>query len=91
MRSVVALNFRRRNPTQGRTPLWGWLTLCLVLSGCNVAVPSLRNPGHLYTQQLRATYFDPYGNVDAAPQIEGGRPEGYLRPRAAPVQSQWFN
>ena len=67
------------------------LIFLVAMAGCNVTIPSLRHPGHLYTQQLRATYHDPYGQPDVAPAIEGGRPEGYERPRAVPVQAQWFN
>lgn len=63
---------------------------CLAVLGCNLSRPQLANPGHRYSQQLRATYYDPYADPDAAPDIDGGRPRDYLVPRAEPVQSQWF-
>lgn len=58
--------------------------------GCNVEVPRLRNPGHRYTQQLRATYHDPYADIYAAPPFHGSRPRDFQVPRAEPVESQWF-
>ena len=64
------------------------LGLCV---GCNVGLPNFRRPGHIYQQQLRATYHDPYASVEGAPEIDGGRPDSYLQPRALPVQSQWYN
>lgn len=63
----------------------------LAFPGCGYTVPSLRHPGHLYTQQLRATYHDPYAEPELGPPIEGGRPEQYEVPRAVPVQAQWYN
>jgi hypothetical protein len=67
------------------------LTLVILGSGCNVKWPSLRAPGHIYQQQLRASYLDPYASVSAGPEVLGGRPDSYTQPRALPVQSQWYN
>ena len=62
-----------------------------VLVGCNVEMPRLRDPGHLYSQQLRATYHDPYPNTHAAPNFQGDRPRNFQVPRAEPVQTQWYS
>lgn len=59
--------------------------------GCSVSLPNLRHPGHIYEQQLRATYHDPYASVSGGPEVVGGRPDLYEQPRPLPVQSQWFN
>ena len=69
---------------------WGMVAL-LAVAGCNLDQPNFRRPGRIYDQQLRATYHDPYGAVEGAPEIVGARPPSYERPRAQPVQSQWFN
>lgn len=66
------------------------LLLSLLVVGCNVEMPRLRNPGHRYTQQLEATYHDPYADPHAAPPYHGSRPRDFQIPRAEPVESQWF-
>ncbi|MEM8678992.1 MAG: membrane or secreted protein [Planctomycetota bacterium] len=81
----------RSFPLRDRVVLTLVLLSALALSGCGVTIPSLRHPGHLYTQQLRATYHDPYAEPELGPPIEGGRPEQYEIPRAIPVQAQWYN
>ena len=81
-----------------RFPNPSWVRRFLVLAaggslfalGCNVSRPQLSNPGHRYTQQLRATYYDPYADPDAAPEFDGARPRDYMVPRSEPVQSQWY-
>jgi hypothetical protein len=62
----------------------------VALTGCGVQWPNLRHPGHVYQQRLRATYHDPYASVQAGPEVVGGRPIMYERPRPQPVQTQWF-
>jgi hypothetical protein len=57
--------------------------------GCGLTPPRLDQPGHIYQQQLRSTFYDPYGAVDLAPEIVGGRPPMFERPRSVPAQSQW--
>lgn len=64
--------------------------MCITLSGCNVSLPRIFHPGHLYEQQLRATYHDPYGDLDSGPRIPGSRPMEYRAPRAEPVRTQWY-
>ncbi len=61
-----------------------------LLLGCRVNVPNLRlPPGYIHEQQMRATIHDPYGVNEGVPEIDGGRPLGYVQPRAQEVQSQW--
>lgn len=67
-----------------------FILLSLLACGCNVSRPDLFHPGHIYEQQLRATYHDPYGDPDNGPKIPGSRPPDYRVPRAEPVRSQWF-
>ena len=64
--------------------------LLTMLCGCNVSLPRFFHPGHLYEQQLRATYHDPYGDNDSGPRISGARPLDYQAPRAEPVRTQWY-
>ena len=61
----------------------------LLQTGCQVTFPNWLQPGHLYHQQLRATHFDPYADVDAGPEVAGGRPRSYERPRAQAEKAQW--
>ncbi len=70
---------------------WIFLSAVLLLhTGCRVSLPTWLQPGHLYQQRLRATHFDPYADVDAAPEVTGGRPRDYVRPRAQAEKAQWF-
>ena len=57
--------------------------------GCNLRLPRWRFPGHLYRQQLDASYHDPYADLDSGPEVVGGRPLQYSEPRSLPVKSQW--
>lgn len=58
--------------------------------GCNVDRPNWLNPGNIYEQQARATFHDPYGDVNFGPENPGTRPLNYQVPRAQPVKSQWY-
>jgi len=71
------------------TPALIYLIL-LSATGCGLQLPRLRSPGNLYQQQLRATFHDPYGQTDNAPEIEGGRPPTFEQPRPQSARSQWF-
>jgi hypothetical protein len=44
-------------------------------------------------QRLSATVHDPYADVDAGPEIVGGRPREFQKPLAEPVRSRppWSN
>ena len=63
--------------------------LLTLVSGCRLTPPNFLHPGHLYQQQLRATYHDPYAVTEGAPDFAGSRPPAYEQPRAPVVQSQW--
>ncbi len=49
--------------------------------------PSWRSPGTIQQQRQLATQFDPYGDNDAGPAIEGGRPREFARPQAQAARS----
>ncbi len=49
--------------------------------------PEWGNPGTINQQQQRAVVHDPYGDNDAGPKIEGGRPREFEKPLAQPVRS----
>ncbi len=57
------------------------------LSGCYLT-PNLGPPGTIGMQRSRAVMNDPFPNNDIAPPIVGGRPLGFDRPLAEPVQNQ---
>ena len=72
--------------------LFGGLMTALI--GCRIERPQLRRPGTIEQQRIRATIFDPYGDPNAAPPIEGARPRGYAQPlteseRSRLFRSQW--
>ncbi|HEY6563891.1 MAG TPA: membrane or secreted protein [Pirellulaceae bacterium] len=69
------------------------LVLCLFLiaaTGCNVGLPDIWHPGHLFEQQSRATFHDPYAETNVAPDTVGSRPQNYQTPRPKAARSQWF-
>ncbi len=88
------MNRRRPKSANSRlsAPLrWAaFATLLICLPGCGLAMPNWFQPGHLYHQRLRATHFDPYGDIDAAPDFDGSRPREFQRPRSQSEKSQWF-
>ncbi len=62
----------------------------LVLAGVlAVAITGCNNPGPASVQRARAQRFDPYPSNDYGPEIVGGRPQGYQKPYAEPVRSQF--
>ena len=62
----------------------------IMSSGCGLSRPNWLNPGNVNYQQSRASYHDPYSDADAAPQILGGRPRSFDKPRSEPVRSSAF-
>lgn len=65
--------------------------------GCSLIPPSWFRPGTAREQQLRAQQFDPYTDVESAPEVVGGRPLQYEKPppeavRARPneLRARWF-
>ena len=70
-----------------------WLTrfalllLATGLTGCAVDRPNWLNPGTVPEQQRRAGLHDPYADVDAGPEVVGGRPREFQKPRPEPVRA----
>lgn len=62
--------------------------LMFTCNGCKVARPSWWNPGSAPVQQQRAAVFDPYVDNDAGPDVVGGRPREFAKPRPEPVRSR---
>jgi len=59
--------------------------------GCSsLAPPSFYNPGPAAYQQSRALRFDPYPEVEPAPEIVGARPLEYEKPLDEVYRSRWF-
>ena len=67
------------------------LVIALVaLGGCAGSRWNLFAPGSMQQQQLRATVHDPYTDVDAGPEVVGGRPREYAQPLPEPVRNRLF-
>jgi hypothetical protein len=56
----------------------------------NLTRPNWGSPGTIAQQRDLATRFDPYGDNDAGPMIEGGRPREFARPQAQPARSSSY-
>ena len=67
--------------------LW---SLWLNLGGCMLPSRQYQQPRTLGQQRLEATQWDPYAEVDNAPEIVGGRPREFQRPAAEPVRAKGF-
>jgi len=57
------------------------LLLACIASGCADMLPNWCHPGGAPYQRKEAQRFDPYPIPDAGPDVLGGRPEGYDKPR----------
>jgi hypothetical protein len=66
------------------------LALALLASGCAGSRWNLWDPGRIEQQRLRATVHDPYSDVDAGPEVVGGRPRDYQQPLPEPVRNRLF-
>jgi len=67
------------------------LLLCgAVAVGCTSGRPNLRHPGDLQTQRFNAIAHDPYTDVDAGPEVVGGRPRDFQKPLPEPVRNRWL-
>jgi len=60
------------------------LGLLLPLAGCSSTVrkPQLLHPGPAGYQRYNATQFDPYSINDLGPEVDGGRPIDFDKPRS---------
>lgn len=81
-----------RSPRQPRAVM---LTVTLLLvsagvAGCTSGRPNLRHPGDLQTQRFNAIAHDPYTDVDAGPEVVGGRPRDFQKPLPEPVRNRWL-
>lgn len=75
-----------------------FLSLASFVIGC--AAVSTQQPGSGFApttassavrqQQAAASRWDPYADVDAGPEIVGGRPRDFARPASEPVRSDGF-
>ncbi|MCI0360160.1 MAG: hypothetical protein L0211_16905 [Planctomycetaceae bacterium] len=64
---------------------------CAVMSaGCAGSRWNFFRPGTVEQQQLRATVHDPYPDVDAGPEVVGGRPRDYAQPLPEPVRNRIY-
>ncbi len=59
-------------------------------SGCAGSRWNFFQPGTVQQQQLRATVHDPYPDVDAGPEVVGGRPRDYQQPQPEPVRNRIY-
>jgi hypothetical protein len=57
------------------------LLLGCAMSGCADMLPNWCHPGGAPYQRKEAQRFDPYPIPDAGPDVLGGRPEGFDKPR----------
>jgi hypothetical protein len=65
----------------------------LTTAGCRTTGrPQFFGPGSAPYQQHQAQQFDPYPEPGVGPSVDGGRPDGYLRPAPEPLRghpNQW--
>lgn len=67
------------------------LTLCcasLAIVGCRSMMPTVFNPGNTDVQRANASRHDPYTDEDLGPEVVGGRPREFQKPRPEPVRDQ---
>ncbi len=69
---------------------WLWVAVVtLGLLGCQTAAPpNVYHPGPIDYQQHYAQQFDPWPEVDSAPELVGARPRGFQKPYAEPRRVQ---
>ena len=63
----------------------------MTASGCANQWPFWGSGGTVKTQQTRASYFDPYGDTNAGPAIDGGRPRGFQKPLSETERTRTIN
>jgi hypothetical protein len=65
---------------------------CLSLAACSSAVhkPQLLHPGPAPYQRALAEQFDPYPLPDLGPDVVGGRPRDFAKPRNEVQRSRQF-
>jgi hypothetical protein len=71
--------------------LYASLSVALLhVIGCTLPGRQYQTPRPTGQQQLEATQWDPYADVDAGPEIVGSRPREFQRPAAEPVRARGF-
>lgn len=79
----------------GRHLRLGYLIVALamlgVLPACGLDAPRLTSPGSLMDQRFRAVMFDPYADVDIAPEVVGGRPREFQHPLPQSERNELVN
>lgn len=76
----------------GRLPLFYIaFAVCVLLStGCTLPNRQVQPPRTMGQQQLEATQWDPYADIDGGPEIVGGRPREFQRPPSQPIRASGF-
>jgi hypothetical protein len=70
--------------------VWLFCLILLGIAGCGLNRPNWLSPGSVPYQQSRATYHDPFVDVDAGPPVPSARPRSFSEPRSEPVRSTAF-
>ncbi|MBM4088090.1 MAG: membrane or secreted protein [Planctomycetes bacterium] len=73
----------------------GWMLALVGLvamgsAGCRSGNFGLRPAGTVEKQRFTATVFDPYTDVDAGPEVVGGRPRDFQEPLPESDRSRLF-
>lgn len=66
----------------------GILLSLLTVSGCRSMWPSIFRPGPTEVQRANASRHDPYTDENIGPEVVGGRPRDFQKPRPEPVRGQ---
>lgn len=61
-----------------------------ILGGCAANRQNFWHPGPIRLQQMRSSVHDPFPDPDLGPEIDGGRPRGFLQPLPEPVRNRFF-
>jgi len=70
-----------------------WMAILIALSlagGCTLPNRQFQPPRPIGLQQMEATQWDPYADVDGAPEIVGARPRDFQRPASEAVRARSF-
>ncbi len=72
------------------------IVTCILLAigvvGCGWNRPFEGRAGTLDQQRFSASIHDPYSDNDAGPEVVGGRPREFTKPRSEPTRSRgWSN
>ncbi|MFV1965456.1 MAG: membrane or secreted protein [Pirellulaceae bacterium] len=65
------------------------LAILALFSGCGRSRPLLWPVGPVEQQRRNASLHDPYSDNDIGPEVVGGRPREFQKPRPEPVRNEW--